>query len=72
MTQRTDHLDALIAAMTPVLGLQIDAAWRPHVLGFLKMAADAADLVLEVPLDDHSDEAASVFRPGVVNGGRGS
>jgi hypothetical protein len=65
MTQREQQLEAMIVAMEPVLGLQIETAWRPQVLGFLKMAADAADLVLNVPLDDRRDESASVFRPGV-------
>lgn len=64
MTERTRQLEALIAAMEPVLGLQMEAAWRPQVLDFFKMAADAADLVLDVPLDIRRDEAAAVFQPG--------
>ena len=71
MTHSETELAAMVTALEPVLGLRIDAAWRPQVLSFLKMAADAAELVLDVPLDDRRDEAACVFRPGVIAQGTG-
>ena len=56
--------DAYIDSVAPVTGLHIPACWKPNVAGFLAMAASAAALFANVSLDDASDEAASVFRPG--------
>ena len=55
---------ALVAAMEPLLGLPLEDAWRAKVVGFVAMAAQAADLFVDLPLDDAADEAAPVFRPG--------
>lgn len=64
MTQREQDLTTLMAAMAPLLGLTIHEAWRPQVLGFLVMAANAADLYVELPLSEADDEAAPIFKPG--------
>ena len=56
--------DAYIDSVAPVTGLHIPASWKPNVAGFLAMAATAAALFADVPLDHASDESAPVFRPG--------
>ena len=61
--QEIDY-EALVAAMEPLLGLQLEDAWRPKVVGFVAMAAQAAGLFVDLPLDEAQDEAAPVFRPG--------
>ena len=58
------HLATLMAAMEPLLGLTLNEAWRPNVLGFLKMAQSAAALYIDLPYDDASDEPLPVFVPG--------
>lgn len=64
MTDRTQQAAQLMTVMEQVLGLTIDDAWRPQVLGFLVMAANAADLYVDLPLDEAHDQAAPIFRPG--------
>ena len=61
--QEIDY-EALVAAMEPLLGLKLEETWRPKVVGFVAMAAQAAELFVDLPLDDAADEAAPVFRPG--------
>lgn len=50
--------------MSPLIGLKLDDEQRSRVAGSLAMAAAAAALVMEFPLDEAADEAAAVFRPG--------
>jgi hypothetical protein len=56
----TKHLDA----MAPILGLSVEAAWRPDVLQFLAVAARMADLLNGFPPGEALEHAAPVFRPG--------
>lgn len=50
--------------MAAVLGLEhLPDEWNASVTGFLMMAADAARLYVEFPLDDIYDEPAPVFVP---------
>ena len=53
---------AVVAAMAPVLGIEILPEWRESVAAHLKATAGAARLVLSLPLDDNL-EPAPVFRP---------
>ena len=55
-----DYIDAV----APANSLDIPEAWKPTVALFLGMAADAAALYIDLPLDERADEAAPVFRPG--------
>jgi len=55
---REAALDAAIAFN----GLTVDPAWRPAILGHMKVTGAAAQLVLEFPLGDELDPAP-VFRP---------
>ena len=64
MTDRTQQAAQLMTVMEQVLGLTLDDDWRPQVVGFLVMAANAADLYVDLPLDEAQDEAAPIFRPG--------
>lgn len=59
---RTAGMAALLAAMEPELGVPLADDWRPKVLSFLEMAAAAADLYVDLPLDDDTDQSAIVFR----------
>ena len=52
--------DALIDAMSPLLGLPLSDAARPGVKLNLQIAARLAPLVLDFPLDDEA-EPAPVF-----------
>lgn len=56
----TKHLDA----MAPILGLSVEAAWRPEVEQFLAVAARMADLLDGFPPGEELEHAAPVFRPG--------
>ena len=51
----------IVDAMAPMLGIAIDPAWRGAVVANLKATANAARLVLDVPLEDELDPAP-VFR----------
>lgn len=53
--------EAIINAMTPLIGLSIEPAWRDAVATNLKAVANASRLLLEFPLDDEL-EPAQVFR----------
>lgn len=54
---------AYVAAMEPIVGIPIDDAWRANVVMYVGMAANAANLFVDLPYDDAHDEAATVFRP---------
>lgn len=63
------HYDRHRAAMAPILRLDhLPAEWNVSITGFLVMAAAAADLYLDFPLDDAFDEAAPVFTPQPADG----
>ena len=64
MTEPLPDWPAYIAAMGPVVGLNIRDDWKPSVADCLAMAAAAAALFVGFPLDDANDEAAPIFRPG--------
>lgn len=51
---------AHVAHMEQVMGLAIDADWRPVVEAQIAATQRAAELVLAFPMDDHV-EAAPVF-----------
>ena len=66
MTQALPTLDdatalALVDAMAPMLGIAVDPDWRDAVATNLVTVANAARLVLDVPLADEL-EPAPVFR----------
>ena len=52
---------ALVDAAAPLLGIELDPAWRAAVATNLKATANAAGLVLDFPLPDEL-ESAPVFR----------
>ena len=52
---------AIMDAMVPLIGLSIDPDWRDAVAGNIKVVANAAWLVLDLPLEDEL-EPAPVFR----------
>lgn len=52
---------AIVDATAPMLGIAIDPAWRSAVVANLRATANAARLVLDVPLEDEL-EPAPVFR----------
>ena len=54
--------EAYLAAALPAVGLAIDPAWKPAILGNLERTAEIAQAFLEFPLDD-AEEPAPVFRP---------
>jgi hypothetical protein len=64
MKSRENDYEAVVAAMEPLLGVKLEDAWRPKIAGFVAMAAQAADLFADLPLDEAVDEQAPVFRPG--------
>ena len=55
---REAALDATIA----LLGLTIEPDWREAILAHMKVTAEAAQFVLEFPLEDDV-ESAAVFQP---------
>lgn len=52
---------AIIKAMAPLLGIQVDPAWQATVAANLRAVSAAAGLVLDFPLPDEL-EPAPVFR----------
>ena len=54
--------DAVIDAVSRLLGVVVDEASRPHVKTHLEIAARMAALLLEHKLDDR-EEPAPVFTP---------
>ena len=61
MTQPPDF-DAIIAAMLPLLGLDVPESERVHVKVHLGIAAGHAAKLLAAPIEDHA-EPAPVFTP---------
>ncbi len=55
--------DALIDAMSPLVGLTVAPAYRAGVAAHLTAAIAAAGLMADWPQGDHA-EPAPVFRPG--------
>lgn len=65
MTDLADFdAEAWLDATAPVLGLYVMPEWRPNVVLYLGLAAKAAALFVDWPLDVAQDELAPVFRPG--------
>jgi hypothetical protein len=56
-------VDAWIDAMAPVVGLELTAAQRPGVRGFLAIAKAMAAELESVDLPDDKLEPAPVFTP---------
>jgi len=54
--------EALVNAMVPLLGLSMTAASRTQTLVHLRIAAEQAEKLLSVSLDDQ-EELAPVFTP---------
>jgi hypothetical protein len=52
--------EAVIDAMAPLLGLTVEAEYRPGVVANLEVTAKHALLVMSFPLGDH-EEPAAVF-----------
>ncbi len=59
---KTFDPEAVVTAMGPMLGLEIEAAYRPGIAANLEVTARFAQLVLDFPLPDQAEPAA-VFRP---------
>lgn len=57
-----ETLDTLIDAMTSVLGIAVDPAWRDGVRVHLGISLGHARTVADFPLDDEA-EPAPVFTP---------
>ena len=57
---------AYVDAMEPIVGIPIDDAWRANVVTYVGMAANAANLFVDLPYDDAHDESAAIFRPEAV------
>ncbi|MDZ5448456.1 MULTISPECIES: DUF4089 domain-containing protein [Labrys] len=51
---------AVIDAMAPMIGIEIDPDFREGVAANLKLTADLAQLVLSFPVED-GDQPAAVF-----------
>ncbi|MBP0583001.1 DUF4089 domain-containing protein [Labrys sp. LIt4] len=51
---------AVIDAMAPMIGIEIDPDFREGVAANLKLTADLAQLVLSFPIED-GDQPAAVF-----------
>jgi hypothetical protein len=60
VTERAFDPEAAADAMTPLLGLPLTPESRAAVIVHLKIAAEHAQKLLSVPLDD-ADEPAPVF-----------
>ena len=56
-----EALGRLLDAHLPLMGIAIEAEWRPEIVANLRATANAARLVLEFPLDDEL-EPAPVFQ----------
>ena len=61
MTPQFDP-EAIIDAMSPLLGLTLTAESRAQTIVHLRIAAGQAELLLSTPIDD-SEEPAPVFVP---------
>ncbi len=60
MTTKAFDPEAVVDAMAPLLGLTLTAESRAQTLVHLRIAAEQAEKLLSVPLDDHQ-EPAPVF-----------
>jgi Protein of unknown function (DUF4089) len=60
VTERAFDPEAVVDAMTPLLGLTLTPESRAAAIVHLKIAAEHAQKLLSVPLDD-ADEPAPVF-----------
>ena len=60
MTANTFDPEAVVDAMTPLLGLTLTPESRAQTLVHLRIAAEQAEKLLSVPLDDQQ-EPAPVF-----------
>lgn len=60
MTAKTFDPEAVVDAMAPLLGLTLTQESRAQTIVHLRIAAEQAEKLLSVPLDDH-EEPAPVF-----------
>ena len=60
MTAKTFDPEAVVDAMAPLLGLTLTPESRAQTIVHLRIAAEQAEKLLSVPLDDH-EEPAPVF-----------
>jgi hypothetical protein len=62
MTSETFDPSALVDAMAPLLGLELTAESRAQTILHLRIAAEQAEKLLSVSLDDQ-EQPAPVFTP---------
>ncbi len=62
MTAKTFDPEAVVDAMAPLLGLTLTPESRAQTIVHLRIAAEQAERLLSVPLDDRQ-EPAPVFTP---------
>ncbi len=62
MTSALFDAEALVDAMSPLLGLTLTPESRAETIAHLRIAAQQADLLLSAPIDD-CEEPAPVFLP---------
>jgi Protein of unknown function (DUF4089) len=62
MTSETFDPEALVDAMAPLLGLTLTAQSRAQTILHLRIAAEQAERLLSVSLDDQ-EQPAPVFTP---------
>ena len=62
MTAKTFDPEAVVDAMAPLLGLTLTPESRAQAIAHLRIAAEQAERLLSVPLDDRQ-EPAPVFTP---------
>jgi Protein of unknown function (DUF4089) len=62
MTSETFDPATLVDAMAPLLGLTLTAESRAQTILHLRIAAEQAEKLLSVPLDDQ-EQPAPVFTP---------
>jgi hypothetical protein len=60
VTAKTFDPEAVVDAMAPLLGLTLTQESRAQTIVHLRIAAEQAEKLLSVPLDDH-EEPAPVF-----------
>jgi hypothetical protein len=60
VTPKTFDLEAVVDAMAPLLGLTLTPESRAQTIVHLRIAAEQAERLLSVPLDDQQ-EPAPVF-----------
>jgi hypothetical protein len=60
VTAKTFDPEAVVDAMAPLLGLTLTPESRAQTIVHLRIAAEQAEKLLSVPLDDH-EEPAPVF-----------